>query len=118
MRSDQYIGLNDWARKKVLATRKAREIGHRVYPDGRAVPFQRKVRVPVARVRVIGRIKGAWDPHVANLHRYTLPNGQVYEEFVQAEPWSSGPCYFIALKDRSGNEVKESLWSDEDLKRA
>jgi hypothetical protein len=115
MRCDQYIGLNEWAKKKVLATRKVREVGHRIYSDGRAVPFQRKTRVPVARIQVIGKIEGAWTPVVANLHRYTLPGGEVYEEYVQATPWSGGPCYFVALKDAKGEPVPQSLWSDEDL---
>ena len=115
MRCDRYIGLNEWSKATVLATRKVREIGHRIYSDGRAVPFQRKVRVPVARVKVVAKIKGAWTPVVANLHRYTMPDGKVYEEFVQATPWSGGPCYFVALKDGRGQVVPGSLWSDKDL---
>ena len=115
MRCDQYIGLNEWSKTKVLATQKVREIGHRILSNGRAVPFQRKVRVPIARVKVVGRIKGAWTDVVANLHRYTKPGGEVFEEFVQATPWSGGPCYFIALKDKRGEVVPESLWSDHDL---
>jgi hypothetical protein len=52
------------------------------------------------------------------LSRYTLPTGEVYEEFVQASPWSSGPVFFLALKDADGNEVEGSLWSDEDIDNA
>jgi hypothetical protein len=39
----------------------------------------------------------------------------VYEEFVQATPWSGGPCYHIALRDRTGKVVANSLWSEEEL---
>lgn len=118
MRSDQYVGLNSWAQSKVLQTQKVREVGVRIHPGGVKRRFKRWVRVPVARVEVIGKIEGAWTDVVAHLHRYRLPNGKVYEEFVQATPWSSGPCYFIALKSAKGFPVRESLWSDDELANA
>ncbi|MGH9553291.1 MAG: hypothetical protein ACRD3W_28175, partial [Terriglobales bacterium] len=69
----------------------------------------------LAQIEVIGSIEGAWDPVVAELHRHTLSDGSMYEEYVQAAPWSGGPCYFIALKDESGQPVAKSLWSEEQL---
>ncbi len=117
-RSDQYIGLNDWARALVHQRRDVREVGDTILPNGDAVPFDRKGTALVAGVETIGEIVGAFSDCVAHLSRYTLPDGRVFDEFVQAEPWSSGPCYFIALKDGEGNEVAESLWSDEEIDNA
>jgi hypothetical protein len=118
MRCDQYVGLNKWASDKVSRQQTVREVGARILPNGRAVPFDRQVVVPVAKVEVIGKITGAWKDVVANLHRYTLPDGRVYEEFIQAEPWSSGPCYFIALKNLKGNVISQSLWTTDELNNA
>ena len=114
-RSDQYIGLNDWARRNVTGKQKVRELGVRIHANGRKVNFNRWCRVPKARKEHVGVIRGAWVPVVAPLHRYTMPDGRVFVEYVQAEPWCSGPCYFIALKDKHGNPVPESLWTDEEM---
>lgn len=118
MRCDQYIGLNDWARRLVARKEKVREFGVQVFGNGKRKQFARWRRVPMVRTEHAGVIKGAWNPQVAKLHRYTLPTGEVYVEYVQATPWSGGPCYFIALKDSKGNPVPESLWTDEEIARA
>ncbi len=118
MRTDQYVGLNPWATRKVSKTMWVREVGVRILPGGRRQPFNRKLPVPVARKEVIGQIEGAFTDIVANLYRHTMPNGKAYDEFVQATPWSSGPCYFLALKDSDGNVVPESLWSEDELAQA
>jgi hypothetical protein len=118
MRSDQWFGLNPWATRKVRRTVKVREVGVRVFRRGRVERFDRKVSVPVAKMEQIGTVAGAWTDVVGHLYRYTLPHGEVYEEFIQAEPWSSGPCYFIALKDREGNVVPHSMWADEEIDNA
>ena len=97
------------------STQVVREIGARILPSGEAVPFDRTITVTLATVEVVGKITGAWKDHVANLHRYTFPDGRVYEEYVQAELWSSGPCYFIALKTKKGTVVTQSLWADDEL---
>ena len=36
------------------------------------------------------------------LYEYTLKNGEFIHEVVQAEPWSSGPCIFLCLQDKTG----------------
>lgn len=51
------------------------------------------------------------------LHRYVFSDGRVLVEAVQAEPWSSGPCFFLALKDKNDEWVKESLWRNEEIER-
>jgi len=118
MRCDQYIGLNEWATEKVLARHAVREVGVRILPSGEEQPFDREVDALVASVEQVGSIEGAWMDVVAPLNRYTLPTGEVFEEFVQAVPWSSGPCYFIALRDEKGHEVPESLWAESDIDNA
>lgn len=118
MRCDQYIGLNDWARRLVTGKQKVREQGVRTFASGKKKSFSRWRRIPLVRSEHAGVIRGAYKPQVAKLHRYTLPDGQVLVEFVQATPWSGGPCYFIALKDKQGNALPESLWSDEEIARA
>ena len=116
MRTDQYYGLNAWARNLVLATQVVSEIGVRRYPDDTIDAFIRSdVVVLIATVTKIGEIEGAFDPVVADLNRYELPTGEIFEEFVQAQPWHGGPCYFIALKDASGDPVRESLWKRKEM---
>jgi len=115
-RFDQYRGLNEWAKKNVTKREKVRITGEMKFQDGRRRSFSRWGKVPVARIRVIGKITGVWVPKVADLHRYTMPDGKVYEEYVQAEPWSGGPVYHIALKDaKTGKPVAKSLWTDEEI---
>lgn len=115
-RSDQYIGLNSWAKRLVSRKEKVREHGVRIFADGRKQRFSRWRRMPNARVEHAGVIHGAWNPRVALLHRYTFPaTGEVFVEYVQATPWSGGPCYFIALMDKHGKPVPESLWTDEEM---
>ena len=114
-RSDQYIGLNAWAQRLVTRKVKVREVGVRIFGNGKKQRFSRWRRMPLARVEHAGILHGVWKPDLAKLHRYTLPNGEQYVEYVQASPWSGGPCYFIALKDKHGNPVQESLWTDEEM---
>ncbi len=114
MRMDQYIGLNKWAQERVSESHVVREVGAQILPSGKVVSFDRTVRVPLVTTEVIGHITGAWVDKVADLHRYTMPNGSVFEEFVQAEPWSGGPCYYIALKNKKGAVVRQSLWTNEE----
>lgn len=120
MRMAQYYGLNKWAKKLVLKKVMVREIGTTFLPDGKRVEFDRRRPIPVAKKQVIGDIK-TMNPQLtlAQLHRYTMPDGRVFEEYVQAAPWSGGPCNFIALKFangvHAGKPVSESLWTDEEM---
>lgn len=52
----------------------------------------------------IGKVEGMFSEHVADLHKYEDVLGDVWEEFVQAEPWSSGLMIFLGLKN--GDIVK------------
>lgn len=119
MRCMQWVGLNERAKalvagEPVLAYT---ERVVRVYPDGHeeALPDR---PVMVSSVRVEPSDKTHTDPFSGDdgtLDRYTLPNGRVLLERVQAEPWSSGPVVFTALQDESGAWVPESLWTDAEI---
>jgi hypothetical protein len=113
MRTDQFFGLNQWARELVHATQVVSEIGVRKYPDDTIEAFIREVKLPVANITKIGEIDSVFAPGmpVADLNRYELPDGRVFEEYIQAQPWNSGPCYFIALKDSETKPVRKSLWT-------
>ena len=114
MREDQYMGLTHKAQELLGLNEKAHlYVEKRIFPDGRELTRN------VTGTRTVcelsgGRFYGMYDVQY-NLHKYTLPDGRVYTEFVQAAPWSSGPMFFIALKDEDGNEVEESLWSQKDI---
>lgn len=118
-RFDQYRGLNTWATKTVLKREKARITGEMRFQDGRRKSFSRWAKVPVARIKVIGKIAGVYKDFVGDLHRYSMPDGKVYDEYVQCTPWSSGPVYHIALKDaRTGAPVAQSLWTQDEINEA
>ena len=114
-RSDQYIGLNPWAKRMLTRKVKVREEGVRYFADGKKQRFNRWRRMPLVRTEHAGVIHGAYSPIVAKLHRYTMQNGEQFVEYVQAAPWYGGPCYFIALMDKHGKPVPESLWTDEEI---
>ena len=117
MRMDQYSGLNEWARNTVQKREKARVTGTMTFEDGRQRKFTRWAKVPVARIQTIGAIHRFYGgSRLADLRRFTMPDGTVYEEYVQSTPWSGGPVYHTALKNAAtGEPVVESLWTDEEL---
>jgi hypothetical protein len=39
------------------------------------------------------------------LHQYTLKDGKIVKEIVQATVWSSGPCIFLCLENEEGNQL-------------
>jgi len=114
MRCDQYMGLNKWAQKRVNEKVVVRVVG-KLTKRGKVVQIDREQEVPVAVITVIESIAGAYKDHVANLHRYTMPSGVVYEEYVQETIWCGGPNYYIALRRLSGKPLKRSLWSQKQL---
>lgn len=50
----------------------------------------------------IGEVIGMFDECVENLYRYLDNRGIVWEEYVQAEPWDSGPVIFLGLRGSNG----------------
>ena len=51
------------------------------------------------------KIMGMFEEEVHDLSRYFLKDGRIIEEFIQAEPWNSGPCIFLALRDAKTKKV-------------
>lgn len=127
MRMDQFIGLNEWASRLVQGCGKPHFFGEHktervVLPDG----TEGTVDTPVLESCVLREENGDFYLGMFGdlypLLRYTFRHGdmtgRVLTEYVQAAPWSSGPVFFLALKDEGGNPVPESLWNDEDIKNA
>lgn len=89
-RSEHWIGLKPWAYELVRTC-----LGHKKIAD----------------------VEGPFSPVAGELYEYEIPDpagNYTVQEYVQAEPWSSGPMYFIALM-RNGQPVPESLWSEEEI---
>ncbi len=64
-RFDQYIGLNDWARKTVLRKEKVRQFGVSVFANGKRKRFSRWARIcDPARVRMLSRSFSAWSRYL------------------------------------------------------
>lgn len=122
MRCTQLMGLSDRAHQlvegeQVLAYT---EQVMRVYPDGRTEPEpDRPVFVSTVKQEPSGETySGMLDEEEYRLNKYIFPDGRVYFERVQAEPWSSGPVIFLALQDEEGNWIPESLWPEEAIATA
>ena len=92
MRCDQYMGLTEAAQSLI---------------SGESVRMEKS-----------GKTYSGMFDDVFCLNRYTLQDGRVFTEAVQAEPWSSGPCFFLALQDEHGEWVPESLWSENEINAA
>lgn len=121
MRMEQWIGLSD--RGQALINGKQillyTEQVSRIYPDDTVtveICNPRQVFTSSVQKEQYKMVEGAFgEQHV--LLKYTFPSGMVYFEKIQSEPWSSGPCTFVALTDEKGNWVKESLWMDEEIQQ-
>jgi len=119
IRMDQYIGLNHRAEDLVAGKRILLYTKHetQIYPDGKTEVLDSKdiYGSDIKREESEEFYEGMFgDKYLLN--KYTFPDGRVYIEFVQAEPWSSGPMFFLALKDaETGEEIVESLWTEEEI---
>ena len=118
IREDQFPGLNKWAEAFVAGEQKLAYIAKlkKIYPDGREeqAPDQ-EIYASTIKKEEDGRYyTGMFGTEYA-LHQYIFPDGKVYKEYVQEEPWSSGPCFFLALKDEEGRSVAESLWTEDEV---
>jgi len=51
-----------------------------------------------------------------SLHKYTMLEGYAVE-FVQADPWASGPVFFLGLivYDNYGTEIQRFEWTDKEI---
>ena len=120
IRMDQWIGLNPRSEKIIVGQPVLlyTDLVRRTHKDGRVELFKpKKTYGTDTKTERIATIAGAFDDVAGHLFRHTLADGTIYEEYLQANPWSSGPMYFVALKDADGNPVPESLWTDEEMDR-
>lgn len=121
MRCDQFMGLNEWALNFVKGDLVFiyREEVTRIHPDGHRETlaprpvYESSVKSEESDSFYVGMFG---DEYIT--HKYTFPDGRVYHENVQAAPRSSGPVFFLALKDENGNWVRESLWTQEEINNA
>ena len=117
MRCDQYIGLNERAEKllQLDKTQPVKITTIKEFPNGNIVSETHIEQQTITVREKYSTFLQAFNEDPEILYKHTLENGDVYYEFLQCEPWSSGPCYFIALKDKEGKVAEESLWTDEEL---
>ena len=62
----------------------------------------------------VGFFEGAFG-NLFDITAYFRGGVEVYREFIQVQPWSSGPVFFIALQRPDGEVVEGSLWSDVEI---
>ena len=64
-------------------------------------------------------VEGMFEEKVHEFRRFTTKDGKKIIEYIQAVPWSSGPCIFLALKYEDANEpIEESLWDEDEINNA
>lgn len=116
MRCDQYYGLNDWAQNFLNSiTKKCVETTSRVYEDG-TVEVLPSRKLDICQIKAEPSGKGVYGMNNEYpLHKFTFPDGRVFEEYEQAVIHSSGPMIFTALKTEEGLIVPESLWDEEEI---
>lgn len=67
----------------------------------------------------IGEVEGMFGEVVYKLRRFIdKETGEQFQEFVQAEPWSSGPMIFLGLEkvnpDGTTTPIQETLWVEDE----
>ena len=103
MRCDQYMGITPEAQELL-----AQNVQIDVCPCcKRAMPINREV---------IGHYDGMFGDQY-DLHRIPLKEGYAVE-FLQEDPWSSGPMFFIGLTVYNGVLERTFKWSDDEIQIA
>lgn len=119
-RSWQYIGFSQAARKLLgetvrVGTRVVIELDLQGHPTN---TYTQDIFRPNYTKEERDRV----DPFCGEEHvfyTYTFDDGRVWEDYTQAEPWSSGPCTFMALRDVKTKEpIAESLWPQANIDAA
>ncbi len=107
MRCDQTRGLT-FAAMRFLAKYEAR-------PD--ACPCCQ--HIPPSVLEECGNYDGMYDSEY-KLYRHKLKDGRWADEFLQAQPWSSGPVAFLGLRvfEKDGQECANFLWPSEEIENA
>jgi hypothetical protein len=105
MRCTQYIGLTLEAEALLKPGKTCPTCGHT------ATRFE---ELPSSGHR---KARGMYDEEIP-LGDFVMLDGNFAFEYVQASPWSGGPCIFTALKDKDGNWIQETLHSEEEIDNA
>jgi len=112
IRCDQWIGLTNVAHEWLREHVKLVEANHVFCPHcGGEVHHDTRMETVEEDRFVYGMfgdklLFGTW----------RLKDGKLVREVLQADPWSSGPCFFTCLELEDGTRIGE--WSDEEISRA
>jgi len=119
-RQTNHYGLSSEARALVkdLVALPDGERGYQGMFEGENYPLHRYVDPPATQAAAVAQAEAALAEARAHLKAACAALPSVYAEYVQDEPWSSGPCIFLALRGPDGAPVTESLWPQEDLDEA
>jgi len=104
MRCDQYMGMTDEAGDFLEENQIPRE----VCPTCKqSIPYD---------LKTISHYNGMYMNEYP-LVRFELKNGGHADQYLQAQPWSSGPIAFIGLKvfNKKDKLIKTFEWSQEDI---
>ncbi|MFA6842993.1 MAG: hypothetical protein WCR33_01185 [Bacilli bacterium] len=124
MRCTQFFGLsknaNDWLEKYCKQTHYFQKV-FRAY-DGSdewvEVENSEGTQLVSKPLEENEKVFGMFGEEVYVLQQYEMDNGSIVEEYVQADPWSSGPCIFLCLRFQSTKKfVNKSLWKDEEIEK-
>lgn len=122
IRMDQHMGLSPEARTMIAGEKvllyyrtELREMpnGESVKVIDREPVYGSSVKCEETPARYVGMFFDEYP-----LYKYILPDGTELFETVQAEPWSSGPCFFLCLRDSDGYIIEESKWSQVEIDNA
>lgn len=111
-RSWNFVGLTEDARDFLRANAHAEDFELHSRTTGEVVSRYRR-----ASGEPSGRVIEPWYDETHDLLRYPLLDNTYCYEYVQAEPWSSGPCTFLALAhDIDGTDpIPETLWDQDTI---
>ena len=111
------FGLNPWASDFVSKpTVEYTDYIRRVYADKTVEDIETKGTKCLVQKETSGRIVLLGSSNIEHpLFKYTFPDGKIIYEFSQADPESSA-AIFLALEDKEGARLRESLWTDKEMK--
>ena len=113
-RSTSFMGLHERAESFLGKHRRFlyKETVTKEYPDGNSITTTvDKYDTPRTQYDTYEGMCGEEYP----LFEYTLRDDKIVQEYVQADPWASGPCIFLALRTKGGQSIKETLWTDKEI---
>lgn len=112
----QWMGLTQRAKDLIRGETVDVEITTiRRYPDGREIlVLSKEKEFNILRQKSARKVQNPFSGVDYSLYDFIFPSGRVLEEHVQAQPWSSGPVVFIALKEKD-DWIPESLWSEDEI---